>query len=122
METPDGPADVAWYDFSGKLGEGTNAVFSGHLDYVGFGPAVFWYLRDLQPGDIIDAVGEDGRTYSYAVIWMKEYAASPTEGDLEEIVGDTSAESLTLITETGAFDGGQYSHRLVVRAEFIAEP
>ena len=53
MESPSGPDVVAWYDFSAKPGLGGNAVFSGHVDYVQRGPAVFWDLRKLVDGDVV---------------------------------------------------------------------
>jgi hypothetical protein len=48
MPSPDNAWDVAWYDFSARPGAGSNAVFSGHVDYHDVGPAVFWNLRDLR--------------------------------------------------------------------------
>jgi sortase (surface protein transpeptidase) len=122
METPDSPVDVAWYDFSDRPGATGNAVFSGHVDYINFGPAVFWDLQRLRPDDIIDVEGENGTVLSYAVVWSTEYLANPTQAELEEIVGNTPVGSVTLMTEAGAFDGTQYTHRLVVRAEIVSAP
>ena len=47
MQSPDHAEDVAWHDFTARPGSGSNAVFSGHVDYVNVGPAVFWPLKDL---------------------------------------------------------------------------
>ena len=33
MENPDGKNNVAWYNFSSRPGFGSNAVFSGHVDW-----------------------------------------------------------------------------------------
>ena len=44
MEAPDRPFDVAWYPFTARPGSGGNAVFAGHKDFAGIGPAVFWKL------------------------------------------------------------------------------
>ncbi|MEX0786138.1 MAG: class F sortase [Dehalococcoidia bacterium] len=117
MESPDGPSEVAWYDFSVHPGFGSNAVFSGHVDYYNYGPAVFWNLRDLLADDVIEVRLEDGTVYQYSVISREMvYAATAPLG---EIVGDTPREVITLITCGGTFDGATYTYdqRLVVRAE-----
>jgi len=40
---------------------------------------------------------------------------------VDQIIGTTSTESVTLITCNGTFAGGHYNNRLVVRAERPAE-
>jgi sortase A len=117
MQVPDGPEDVAWYDFTARPGEGGNIVLSGHLDFRGYGPAVFARLRDLTLGDLVEVRLEDGSTYQYVVTQSVAYEAEGAP--LQEIVGPTSRETVTLITCDGTFNGDSltYSHRLVVRAE-----
>lgn len=117
MQSPKGPEEVGWYNFTSQPGFGGNAVFSGHVDYRNYGPAVFWELRNLRPGDLVEVRLADGTSYTYAVVRADSYKAS--EAPVGEIVGPTPRESLTLITCGGTFDRGvrQYSHRLVVRAE-----
>jgi LPXTG-site transpeptidase (sortase) family protein len=117
MQVPDSPEEVAWYDFAGRPGEGANIVLSGHVDYHGYGPAVFARLRDLTPGDIVEVRLEDGSAHEYVVTQSVAYEAQGAP--IEEIVGPTSRETVTLITCDGTFNGASlgYSHRLVVRAE-----
>jgi sortase A len=117
MQIPNGPEDVAWYDFTASPGEGSNIVFSGHLDYRGYGPAVFYHLAELSEGDIVEVRTKDGSTYRYAVSASVSYDAF--DAPVSDIVGPTSREVVTLITCGGTFDGAPlgYSHRLVVRAE-----
>ena len=116
MPSPAGPAEVAWYDFSGKPGRAGNIVMAGHVDYVNYGPAVFWRLSELEAGDEIRLSLDDGETLVYRVqeIGYYEAAAAP----VAEIVGPTATESVTLITCGGNFDRGtsEYDQRLVVRA------
>ena len=121
MESPDGPWDVSWYDFSARPGLGSNAVFSGHVDYVNVGPAVFWRLKDLTQGDTVEVRLEDDTTYQYRVSAME--AIDAATADIGSIVGATEQELVTLITCTGTFDQatGQYDQRLIVRAERIFE-
>jgi LPXTG-site transpeptidase (sortase) family protein len=121
MESPDNAYDTAWYDFSAKPGYGGNAVFSGHVDYINVGKAVFWELKDLNPGDEIHVRLEDGTLYRYEVNFKQQYDAATAP--VEEIVGPTPKETVTLITCSGTFSSasGQYDKRLVVRAERISE-
>jgi sortase (surface protein transpeptidase) len=126
MQDPSGPWVVSWYNQLGKIGEGGNVVLAGHVDYYNAGPdgtpgpAVFWNVRDLPPGDIIRVVAEDGKNYEYAVQWTQPYAAAELTPDViqNDIVGDTGQETLTLITCGGDFDPstGEYLQRWVVRA------
>jgi LPXTG-site transpeptidase (sortase) family protein len=117
MQAPSTPTDVGWYDFSARPGRTGNAVFAGHVDYIHYGPAVFWRLHELQPGDEVDVVLVDGSRFAYRVTSVTAYddATAP----VAEIVGPTAAQSVTLITCTGVFDSTahNYNQRLVVRAE-----
>jgi sortase A len=119
MQPPSGPEDVAWYEFSGSPSEGTNVVLSGHLDYRGYGPAVFYRLRELKTGDVIELRTEDGTVYRYAVSASVMYDGE--SAPVSDIIGPTSHEVITLITCGGTFNGPPlgYSDRLVVRAEHL---
>jgi LPXTG-site transpeptidase (sortase) family protein len=122
MQSPDNGIDTAWYDFSAQPGFGGNAVFSGHVDYIKIGKAVFWGLKDLNEGDVIEVHLVDGTVYKYAVNLKQQYDAATAPVD--QIVGPTSVETVTLITCGGTFNRltHQYDKRLIVRAERIAEP
>jgi len=119
MDVPDGPEDVAWYNFTARPGMGGNAVISGHLDYRNYGAAVFWRLKELHEGDIVEVRLADGSVLRYQVSLRLSYDARLAP--VPEIVGPTSREVVTLITCGGTFDSGSrsYSQRLVVRAERI---
>ena len=119
MQSPTNAWDVAWYDFSARPGAGSNAVFSGHVDYHDVGAAVFWNLRDLQAGDLIEVRLEDGTVYQYSVSALNCMPVS--EAPINQIVGPTQSEVVTLITCCGTFNSStrQYDRRLVVRADRI---
>ncbi|MBA2595615.1 MAG: class F sortase [Chloroflexia bacterium] len=124
MVDPSGPWVVSWYEGLGKIGEGGNVVMAGHVDYYTVGPAVFWNVRDLVPGDIVRVVGENGENFEYAVEWMQQYNVLTDltpEVIQNDIVGDTGQESLTLITCGGDFDPttATYNQRWVLRANLI---
>lgn len=120
MQDPTGPWEVAWYENLASLGEGGNVVMAGHIDYWNVGPAVFYSIGQLTAGDAISVIADDGQTFSYAVEWVREYDADNVP--LDEVVGPTPTESLTLITCGGTFDyaTAQYLSRTVVRATRVA--
>lgn len=121
MESPDNAWDTAWYDFTARPGFDGNAVFAGHVDYVKVGKAVFWYLKDLEPGDAVQIRLQDGTVYNYAVVSKNQYDAATAP--VNDIVGSTPKQTVTLITCSGTFNytTRQYDKRLVVRAERVAD-
>lgn len=119
MQDPTGPWVVSWYQETGTLGEVNNIVMAGHLDYWDVGPAVFYNVKSLQKDDQIEVTGDDGQLYTYAVDWVQQYDAA--NAPIQEIIGPTDTEDLTLITCGGPFDyqNGVYLQRTVVRAHRI---
>jgi len=138
MQDPKGPKEVGWYDltrsfenFSSYPGWGGNAVFAGHVDYINYGPAVFWRLKELQPDDEVDVRLADGTGYTYKVTSMDSLtekangdlvsAASGAPVQVTDIVGPVGREVITLITCEGTFNTRtrEYDKRLVVRADRV---
>jgi LPXTG-site transpeptidase (sortase) family protein len=118
MGNPSGAWDVIWYDFLNHPGlggypgnPGANAVFAGHVDYIGVGPAVFYSLRNMAPGDIV-TVSTSAGTFTYRIEWSRW--ATPNE-DFTNFVRGGGGETITLVTCIGGFSAGHYSNRLVVR-------
>ena len=119
MQNPSGPFVVAWYGQTERVGVPGNAVFAGHVDYAGVGPAIFARVGELVAGDTIEIVTITGGQLAYAVEWIELY---PTEeAPVEEILRQTDVEEITLITCGGTFDAatGLYSDRLIVRASRV---
>jgi LPXTG-site transpeptidase (sortase) family protein len=124
MQDPSGPFVVSWYKETGRLGEDNNIVMAGHLDYWDVGAAVFYEVGKLKEGDVIEITGEDGQVYRYAVQWVKSYKVAELGAKaVQEIVGKTKKESVTLITCGGPFDyeKGEYLERIVVRATRLSD-
>jgi len=132
MPSPNGPADVVWYDMGlwngmgGSPGGGQNAVFSGHVDYadpvpyanVSYrGQAVFSQLHLLSQGDIIE-VDYRGQTLRYKVEWRKQLSAGGQTDWGSLWSSKTEVDSITLYTCGGEFDfhTREYEDRVVVRA------
>ncbi len=121
MQDPTGPEVVSWYDDSAKPGAPGNAVFAGHLNLGGYGPAVFADLSELREGDVITVTGKRGKTFRYAVAWVRTYDAAA--GPWVDLTGPTQRQTLTLITCAPPWnpDIGHYQNRLVVRAVRIPD-
>jgi LPXTG-site transpeptidase (sortase) family protein len=123
MPNPSGPWVVSWYHDLATLGRGHNVVMAGHVDYWDVGPAVFWNLAQLVPGDEIEVLAENDKGFNYAVAWIKNYiVADMTPDDFDEMLGDVGSEALTLITcAIGSWDEAtqEYRERMVLRALHI---
>ena len=117
MPNPNSWDDVAYYDFSqfpglgGLPGKGGNIVIAGHVDYIHHGPAVFWRLHELKPGDIVTIRMKDGSELNYKIEFNK--VLDPGSADWTALVQATADESVTLITCTGVFENGHYNNRQV---------
>jgi LPXTG-site transpeptidase (sortase) family protein len=118
MQAPNSSSVVAWYDFSAQPGTNGNAVFAGHLDYAGVGPAVFWRLDQLEPGDEINITDGDGKSFRYRVTSVRSYSAT---ADASQIVASVGKPTITLITCNGTFDRSksEYDQRIVVTGTLI---
>ena len=124
---PDGPAlpvqplaraatEAGWYRFTAVPGTVGNSVIVGHVDtYVG--PAVFYHLYQLRPGDAIDIATGAG-TQRFSVRWVREIAKA--QFPVNQIFGRTGKHQLWLITCGGAFDyqTGHYLDNIIVSAEW----
>jgi hypothetical protein len=120
MQNPSGPFVVAWYKETGRLGEeDNNVVLAGHLDYWDVGPAIFYDVWKLEEGDRIEVVGKNDAVYVFSVDWVEAYKLDELDsGAIQQIIGPTPFESLTLITCGGTFDydSGEYEERIIVRS------
>jgi LPXTG-site transpeptidase (sortase) family protein len=115
MEAPDRAPDAAWYRFTSRPGSGSNAVFSGHRDFARVGPAIFWHLDQLVPGDPIDVVSPVQTEIRYRVSQVWSYGLS--EVPMQKVLAADRTEEITLITCSGTYTPSSgYDHRLVVRA------
>ncbi len=113
MTNPVDPWKAGWFQSFSRPGEWTNTVISGHRDWWGYGPVVFWDLGWLQPGDKIYLSGADGTGATYVV---GEVEVVPRTVDPQTIINDVGYEALTLITCGGAWDGTEYTERIIVHA------
>ena len=133
-EVPLNGGDVAWYNFSGLPGAGSNAVFAGHVNW-NRALAVFGQIEKLQEGDVIRLVSLDGRELVYRV--FANFAVNPDDppsvdangNGSPDVMEPTSEDIVTLITCGGTWlpnpseqFGGDYTHRTIVQARLVSAP
>lgn len=122
---PDGTVEVppldqaqlaGWYEPGASPGEVGNAVIVGHVDSAELGPAVFFSLGDLRPGDTVGVLREDGEQVDFTVESVKSYPK--TEFPTELVYGPTDEIALRVVTCGGIFDeaAGDYPDNIVVFA------
>ena len=110
---------AAWYKYSATPGQAGTSVIEGHVDSYQ-GPAVFYRLGALRPGDRVDVRLADGTTAVFRVTGVREYAKDkfPTK----TIYGPADYAALRLITCGGSFDNttGHYLSSVVVFASLAS--
>lgn len=120
MEVPQRDEVVGWYRHGPTPGSLGPAVLAGHVDSAESGPAVFFRLPELRPGDEVLVGREDGSTSVFVVDRLEQYAkdAFPTL----EVYGDLDHAGLRLITCGGTFDDGtgHYRDNIVVYGHQVA--
>jgi sortase (surface protein transpeptidase) len=120
MQVPGDYQVAGWFTGGPQPGQLGPAVIAGHVDSQ-TGPAVFYRLRDLRPGDEIRVVRADRRVVRFRVDSLASYPKQSLPG--EEVYGATTAPVLRLITCAGTFDRARRSYRenLVVSATRVAD-
>jgi Sortase domain len=111
--------EAAWYKNSATPGQIGAAVIEGHVDSQ-VGPAVFFRLGALRPGDHINVTLADGMTAVFRVTGVREYAK--IDFPTEMIYGPTNYASLRVVTCGGTFDyaTGHYLSSVVVFASLVS--
>ncbi len=113
------PNQAAWFKYSAAPGQIGTSVIEGHLD--GYhGPAVFFRLGALRPGDRINVTLADGITAIFRVTGVRQYPKSRFPA--RAVYGTTGYAALHLITCGGAFDHatGHYLSSTVVFASLTS--
>ena len=115
LQVPSSTTVVGWYTGSPSPGATGSAVIAGHVDSRS-GPGVFFWLRDLHPGERIYVRRADGTLAVFTVTRVQIYAknAFPTAA----VYGSVPDAELRLITCGGTFDyaSGSYLSNVVVYA------
>lgn len=108
-----------WYRLGPSPGQPGSAVILGHVDSYR-GPAVFFRLRSLAPGDRVDVGLADGATARFAV---RAVAMYPKVGfPARQVYASHGGRSLQLVTCGGQFDyrARSYLSNVVVYTELVS--
>lgn len=103
------PHLTGWYELGPSPGEVGNAVVVGHVDSRATGPAVFFHLGALKPGDTIEITRADGTVATFVVDGVARYPKDKFPTDL--VYGPADRAQLRLITCGGTFDRSARSYR-----------
>ncbi|WP_256986410.1 MULTISPECIES: class F sortase [unclassified Rhodococcus (in: high G+C Gram-positive bacteria)] len=118
MEVPAGGFPAGWYTGSPVPGQLGPSIVAGHVDWGG-SPGVFYRLRELEQGDDVTVVSQDGNTVRFVVSAVEQYPkdAFPTD----KVYGDIDHPGLRLITCGGQFDSdiSSYDDNIVVYADRV---
>jgi sortase (surface protein transpeptidase) len=115
VEVPARWERAGWYAPGTRPGDPGSAVILGHVDSKR-GPAVFYRLRELHRGDLVEVARADGSSIRFAVERVEQYpkARFPTA----EVYYPTLTPELRLVTCGGTFDAtaGHYRSNIIVFA------
>lgn len=119
METPPVLQKVTgWYKYSPTPGELGPSIIVGHVDSYK-GPSVFWRLREVVAGDVVEVTRADGSVARFKVDSLQQFeqANFPTE----QVYGNIDHAGLRLITCGGTFNRKtqRYDKNTVVFATLV---
>jgi hypothetical protein len=110
--------EAGWYRAGPTPGQFGPAVIVGHVD-TRTGPAVFYDLTRLRPGDRIEVTRKDRRVAVFKVNSVETFSKAKLPAD--RVYGDFTRPGLRLITCGGEWAGGDvgYADNIVVFASLV---
>lgn len=117
LAAPGNVHDAGWYDGSSKPGERGAMLLDGHV-HGPTAPGVFYNLKKLAKGDVIEVERGDGKKFTYKVHSTKTYPADKVDMSGAMVSKVAGKPGLSIITCDGAFNSSsnEYADRLVVFA------
>jgi Sortase domain len=111
--------DVGWYNRGPAPGDPGDAVIDGHLDWYDTSHAVFFNLKNVQPGDDIEVQRLDGVSHHFKVAKVQSVAYNAVVPGLFQPTGPSR---LSLITCGGTWDvrKGEYLQRVIVDSVLVS--
>ena len=118
LEVPPSGFPAGWYTGAPTPGELGPAIIVGHIDWAGH-PGVFYRLRDLLPGALVNVTRANGSVAVFRVSSVQEFPKNAFPTKL--VYGNTTYAGLRLITCGGAFDAKLHSYEddIVAFAELV---
>jgi hypothetical protein len=119
LQVPKAWGTAGWYDQGPRPGQPGPAVILGHVDSKS-GPAVFYRLQALRPGDTVRVGLADGRTLVFRVQRLQRYPKN--EFPTQAVYFPTLGRELRLINCGGDFDYARdsYVDNIVVYATLVS--
>lgn len=120
VEVPRDPEDVGWYRLGPSPGRPGAAVMLGHVDSL-YGPAVFYRLRVLKPGDRIHVRLSDGAVAQFRVARVVTYPNQDFPARKVYAGASGDRPTLNLVTCGGTYDraAGGYQSNVVVYTTYV---
>jgi sortase (surface protein transpeptidase) len=119
VQVPTSYQEPGWYEFGPSPGQLGSSVILGHVDSYQ-GPAVFFQLRTLRPGDDVDVTLADGVIAHFVVRQVAMYL----KGNFPTLLvyGSHGYSALQLVTCGGVFDSetGHYLSNVVVYTSLVS--
>ena len=119
VQVPASFQEPGWYRLGPAPGQVGSAVILGHVDSYQ-GPAVFFRLRSLRPGDRVEVSLADGVTAHFVVDAVAMYPKK--QFPARRVYGSHGYSALQLVTCGGAFDTStrSYLSNIVVYTSLVA--
>lgn len=119
VQVPTGTQQPGWFRLGPTPGQIGSAVILGHVDSK-LGPGVFFQLRALAAGDVVDVDLSDGVTARFTVDSVAMY--SKLQFPAQRVYGSHGSSALQLVTCGGVFDHqtGSYLSNIVVYSSLSA--
>jgi len=120
LKAPGNVNDAGWFTSSSKPGEGGAVLLDGHVA----GPTqrgVFYNIKKLVAGDVVEVERGDGTVFRYTVVRSTTTDVADTDMSDALLSAETGNQGLNLITCTGSYDSksGEYNQRIIVFAVAI---
>lgn len=115
IQAPSNIYDTAWYTSSSLPGQPGAMFIDGHVSsWTANG--VFYDLKKLKPGDVIQIIRGDNKSFTYVVKQLQTYSANNV--NMAQVLAPVvpGAAALNLMTCTGSVISGtsEFNERLVV--------
>jgi hypothetical protein len=119
VQVPTNVQQPGWYRGGPSPGQDGSAVILGHVDSYQ-GPAVFFKLRSLESGDLVDVSLADGASAEFKVAYVAMYPKTGFPD--QQVYAGHGSSTLQLVTCGGAFDTqtGHYLSNVVVYTSLVA--
>jgi sortase (surface protein transpeptidase) len=119
VQVPTNFQEPGWYEYGPSPGQVGSSVILGHVDSYQ-GPAVFFQLRTLRPGDRVDVTLADGVTTHFVVRQVAMYLKANFPTQL--VYGSHGYSALQLVTCGGVFDSqtGHYLSNVIVYTSLVS--